>query len=185
MDFMEKLKNKNIIAAARNPDDITAALGRQIGVVFLLAGDIFDLIKIAGNTHEKKPLFLVHLDLIRGVARDQAGISYLKRSFGIDGVISTHSSVIGYAKKAGLITIQRLFIVDSESLKSGAKLVQNCKPDGVEILPGIILPYIKEELAKLNFPPIIGGGLIKTHYDVKKILDSGAIAISTSKKELW
>lgn len=152
MNFIEKLKNKNIIAAARDLDDINTAMEKEIKVVFLLAGDIFDLIKISDNKHSDETLFLVHLDLIKGVGRDQAGISYLKRSFGIDGVISTHTNIIQFAKKAGLITIQRLFIVDSESLKSGAKLVQNCKPEGVEILPGIILPYIKEELAKLKLP---------------------------------
>ena len=185
MDFIEKLLKKKVIAAARDLDDINTAVRKGISVVFLLAGDIFDLMKIAENKQSDEILFLVHLDLIKGVARDQAGIYFLKRSFGIDGVISTHTNVIQFAKKAGLITIQRLFIVDSESLKTGAKLVGSCKPDGVEILPGIILPFIKNELEKLKFPPIIGGGLVKTKFDVKSIIDSGAIAVSTSKKELW
>ena len=119
------------------------------------------------------------------IARDQVGITYLKKSFGIDGIISTHTNIIQYAKKQELIALQRLFIVDSESVNTGARLVQSSKPDSVEILPGIILPYIQPELDKLRLPPIVAGGLIKTRDDIDRILASGAVAVSTSRRELW
>ena len=185
MKFLEALRESPVIAAVREMGDLDHALKKNIRVIFLLAGDIFNLIDIEKRMRAEGHLFLLHLDLIRGIARDQVGITYLKTFFGIDGIISTHSNIIQYAKKQGLIALQRLFIVDSESLKSGDRLVQSSKPDSVEILPGIILPYIQPELDKLHLPPIVAGGLIKTKDDVDRLLASGAVAVSTSRRELW
>jgi glycerol uptake operon antiterminator len=185
MKLFEALNENPVIAAVRGMEDLSYALQKKIRVIFLLAGDIFNLIDIEKSMREEGHLFLLHLDLIRGIARDQIGVTYLKRSFGIDGIISTHSNIIQYAKKQGLIALQRLFVLDSESLNTGAKLVQGSKPDSVEILPGIILPYIQTELDKLSLPPIVAGGLIKTRDDVERILDAGAVAVSTSRRELW
>ena len=185
MKFLEVLRESPVIAAVREMRDLEYALSKKIRVIFLLAGDIFNLIDIEKSMRAEGHLFLLHLDLIRGIARDQVGITYLKKSFGIDGIISTHSNIIQYAKKQNLIALQRLFIVDSESVNTGARLVQSSKPDSVEILPGIILPYIQTELDKLHLPPIVAGGLIKTRDDVDRILASGAVAVSTSRRELW
>lgn len=183
--FIEKLKEKPVIAGVRNLKDIPLALERGVGVLFLLVGDIFDLIKIKKEVKSSGVLLFSHMDLMKGIARDKAGISFLRKNIGIDGILTTHTNLIQFAKKEGLITIQRLFILDSEALKTGVRVVQTCNPDAVEILPGIILPSLKEDLQHLNFPPIIAGGLIKTKQEVKNILQAGALAISTSKKELW
>jgi glycerol uptake operon antiterminator len=185
MKFLEALQENPVIAAVRDMEDLDQALDRKIRVIFLLAGDIFNLIDIEKKMRAPGHLFLLHLDLVRGVARDQAGITYLKKCFGIDGIISTHANIIQYARKQELITLQRLFIVDSESLKSGARLVQSSGPDSVEILPGIILPFIQGSLQQLALPPIVAGGLIKTREEVDRILAAGAVAVSTSRKELW
>jgi glycerol uptake operon antiterminator len=185
MEFLDALRESPVIAAVRDMEDLEHALDRKIRVIFLLAGDIFNLIDIRESMRAQGHLFLLHLDLIRGIARDQAGISYLKQYFRIDGIISTHANIIQYARKQRLIALQRLFIVDSESLKSGARLVASSKPDSVEILPGIILPFIHESLLQLDLPPIVAGGLIRTREEVDRILAAGAVAVSTSRKELW
>jgi len=186
MDIFKKIKQKKVIPAIRDIRDIPVALNSGNQVLFLLTGDIFDLLRIkeeymaSGNV-----VFLLHLDLVKGVARDQVGIRFLKTNIGIDGIISTHANLIQFARKEGLATIQRLFIIDSESLKKGTNLVQNCRPDGVEILPGMILPHITGEIKHINFPPVVAGGIIKTKQDVLTVIQSGAIAVSTSRKELW
>jgi glycerol uptake operon antiterminator len=185
MNFLEAIQESPVIAAVRDMEDLECALDRKIRVIFLLAGDIFDLIEIEKHMRAPGHLFLLHLDLMRGIARDQAGITYLKKCFGIDGVISTHANIIHYARKQQLIALQRLFIVDSESLKSGARLVQSSGPDSVEILPGIVLPFIREALERLALPPIVAGGLIRSREEVDRILAAGAVAVSTSRKELW
>jgi glycerol uptake operon antiterminator len=185
MKFVETLRQSPVIAAVRDMKDLEYALSKERRVIFLLAGDIFNLIEIAKNMRAEGHLFLLHLDLMRGIARDQAGITYLKKFFKIDGIISTHSNIIQYAKRQQLIALQRLFIVDSESLKTGARLVKSSSPDSVELLPGIILPHIQRELQNLDLPPIVAGGLIKTGEDVDRVLAAGALAVSTSRRELW
>lgn len=186
MDIFDTIKRKRVIPAIRDMGDIPTALEYSSRVLFLLTGDIFDLMRIreqyigSGNV-----VFLLHLDLVKGVARDQAGVRFLKRYIGIDGIISTHANLIQYARKEGLATIQRLFIIDSESLKKGVNLVRNCRPDGVEILPGMILPHIRNEIEHVGFPPVVAGGVIKTKQDVSTVIQAGAIAVSTSRKELW
>lgn len=183
--FTEKLKERPVIAGIRDLKDIPLALDKGVRVLFLLVGNIFDLIKIKKDIKSSEVLLFSHMSLMKGIARDKVGISFLKKKIGIDGILTTHANLIQFAKKEGLITIQRLFILDSEALKTGIKVVQSCKPDAVEILPGIILPKLKSDIQYLNFPPIIAGGLIKTKEEVKEILQAGALAISTSKKELW
>jgi glycerol uptake operon antiterminator len=133
----------------------------------------------------KGALVFPHLDLLKGIAADKSGISFLKNMIGITGIISTHTNLLQFAKKEGLATIQRLFILDSESLVTGLKKVQGCTPDGIELLPAPVLPFIIDRIEPRSLPPIIAGGLVRTPEDVKKIVSSGAMAISTSDKTLW
>jgi glycerol uptake operon antiterminator len=99
MKFLEALRESPVIAAVRDMEDLEYALDKKIRVIFLLAGDIFNLIDIEKSMRREGHLFLLHLDLIRGIARDQVGIAYLKKCFPIDGIISTHANIIHYARK--------------------------------------------------------------------------------------
>ena len=75
-------------------------------------------------------------------------------------------------------------MIDSLSFESGIKMVDNYKPDFVEVMPGII-PRAISELKEKIAPPIIAGGMITQKSDVIQALKAGAIAVSTSKRELW
>lgn len=185
MILLEKLKKRPVIAGIREIKDISVALEKGVTVIFLLRGDIFDLIRIREKVKSSDVLLFSHIDLMKGIARDEAGIRFLSQRIGVDGIITTRANLIRFAKKERLITVQRMFVLDSEGLKTGIRAAYDCKPDAVEILPGIILPGLKSNILHLNLPPIIAGGLIKTETDVKKVLESGAVAVSTSRKELW
>jgi len=183
--LIDKLKQSPVIAGVRDSNDVSLVLEKKVNILFLLRGNIFDLIKVKEQLTSSGVLLFAHMELIEGIARDKAGVSFLSRKIGVDGILTTHTNLIKFAKKEGLIAVQRLFVLDSEALKTGIKVMQSCKPDAVEILPGIILPSLKEDIQSLNFPPIIAGGLIRTYEDVKKIIAVGALAVSTSRKELW
>jgi len=77
MDIFKKIKQKKVIPAIRDIRDIPVALNSGNQVLFLLTGDIFDLLRIkeeymaSGNV-----VFLLHLDLVKGVARDHMQILY-------------------------------------------------------------------------------------------------------------
>ncbi len=79
MDIFDKIRQKKVIPAIRNIRDIPVALDKGSQVLFLLTGDIFDLLKIKEEfIAPSRAVFLLHLDLVKGVARDQAGIRFLK-----------------------------------------------------------------------------------------------------------
>ena len=64
--------------------------------------------------------------------------------------------------------------------------MEKAAPDAVEVLPGVILPIIAQELeARGALPPLIAGGLIRTMAQVEAVLGAGAVAVSTSQTSLW
>ena len=58
-------------------------------------------------------------------------------------------------------------------------------PDVIEILPGIIVPKIMRKISAMSCVPVIAGGLIKAREDVMNMLKNGAVAISTSARDVW
>ena len=70
------------------------------------------------------------------------------------------------------------------SLETGIRNIQSVLPDAVEVLPGIASKIIKSMENEVRVP-IIAGGLIQTKKDIMEAISAGAMAISTSKQELW
>lgn len=130
-----------------------------------------------------KPL-LVHIDLMEGIGKDRSGIHLLKR-IGVSGIVTTKSSLVKYANEEEVFVIQRLFIVDSESIKTAIRVAGHVKPTAVEILPAIVPARIIKEIKNALALPVLGGGLLKTEDDVREALSKGMDAISTSLRHLW
>lgn len=61
------------------------------------------------------------MDLMEGIGKDRAGIRLLSR-MGVPGIVTTKSNLVKYAREEGICAIQRLFIVDSESLKTAIRV---------------------------------------------------------------
>lgn len=174
--------DKSVIAAIRSSEDLDAACSSAAHAIFDLAPSINDVCKrIELCRAAGKPLF-VHMDLIEGVGKDKAGLAYLK-DCGIDGIISTRISVIKQAKDIDLKTVQRLFIIDSQAIKSATSILKT-NPDMIEIMPGVVTRAISEFKKALDVP-VIAGGLIENEADINAAFDSGASAVSTSQRELW
>ncbi len=184
--FFHRLKIHPVIPGLLDSAQVEAAIRHGADVLFILGEDIFSLISSVAKAHAEGRLILAHVDLIKGVGRDEAGVRYLAKRVGVDGILTTRSNLIGPAKREGLIAIQRLFVLDSESLAVGLPAVERAAPDAVEILPGVILPTIAQELAgRSALPPLIAGGLIRTAAQVEAVLGAGAVAVSTSQTALW
>ncbi len=184
--FFRALRAKPVVAGLRRSADVDGAIRHGIGVLFILGEDIFALQESVLKAHASGRLILAHVDLIKGVGRDEAGVRFLARHLHVDGILTTRGNLIGPAKREGLIAVQRLFVLDSESLEAGLPTVEKAAPDAVEVLPGVILPSIAQELgARGALPPLIAGGLIRTMAQVDAVLGAGAVAVSTSQTSLW
>lgn len=173
-----------IVPAVRNVDDFKYALNVESPSIILLFGDIIILPSIIQEAKRNNKRVLVHLDLLGGIGKDRSGIRYLAR-LGVTGAITTKPQLVKFAREEGMVVIQRLFVMDSEALKSGIHLLRNCKPDAVEILPASVPKSIVEELVAETDLPVLAGGLMHTMEDVENALGNGVHAVSTSRRELW
>ncbi|KPU27340.1 antiterminator [Caloranaerobacter sp. TR13] len=182
--FFTKVLRNPIIAAVNTIEKLDMAIDSPCEVIFLLTGDIFNLKKIVDKVRSKEMSIYIHLDLMEGFSKDIVALKYINENIKPDGIITTKSNLIKFAKNLGIFTIQRLFILDSLSLETGIRSVLSTKPDAVEILPGI-MPKITREIHRQTRLPIITGGLIKEKEDVIKSLNAGAVGVSTSKEEIW
>lgn len=168
----------------RSPGDLDRVLALDLPAAIMLKGDIFDIERVQNRAQGKLAL-LLHIDLMEGIGRDKAGLTYLKQQFGIGGIVSTRSTLIKEARSLGLVSILRFFVLDSAAYNTGVHLLNSLQPDAVEMLPGVTVPYIKDLLAQDVKLPVIASGLIRTDQAIREVLAAGAAAISTSRPELW
>ncbi|SKA11939.1 glycerol-3-phosphate responsive antiterminator [Selenihalanaerobacter shriftii] len=183
--FEHILKERPVIAAVKTLKDLESIPEKKIAAIFVLGGNIFNLPKIVETAIELDKLVFLHIDLVKGIGKDKYGMKYLAEEVGIDGIVTTKNYLIKAAKKYDLITIQRLFILDSSAFETGVNIIKSSKPDLVEVLPGLILPHIISDLRQKLKLPIIAGGLIKNKEQLKNILQTEILAVSTSSKDLW
>ncbi|MEW6228538.1 MAG: glycerol-3-phosphate responsive antiterminator, partial [Bacillota bacterium] len=173
------------IPALRRVEEVDEAASCGAALVFFLTGSIYDLRDVVQKAAGHGQQVFCHLDLVQGIGKDPAGIRWLAREIGVRGVLTTRSSLIKAAKDEGLVAVQRLFVLDSESLKTGLSVIASSKPDAVEILPALVLPNIIHRLPVNEISPFIAGGLVETVPELEAVLATGALGVSTSKRELW
>lgn len=185
MSKLEQLLLDNpIIAAIRCEEDLEKVIETKVAVVFVLYGNIMNIRAICEKLKQADKVIFIHVDLIEGLKGDYIGLTYIKECGEPFGIITTKPTNVKYGKQLGLCTIQRIFAVDSLSLETGIKNIQSVAPDAVEVMPGVASKIIKNMEKKIH-TPIIAGGLIENKNDIIESIGAGAMAISTTKTELW
>ncbi len=181
-DIMLDKNTAEVICAVRNNNEWESALSSASNIIFYLSPDILTLNDKVRQAHQAGKKLFIHLDLANGIGRDKSGITYVAE-MGVDGIISTRTNIIKLAREAGLFTVQRFFIVDSQSAETTVESLKISKADMIEIMPGVAktIEAVRDHLSV----PIIAGGLISTREDIKTALGAGAMAISTGNTTLW
>jgi glycerol uptake operon antiterminator len=181
--FSLALGRNPVVPAVRGPDSaLETALAGDHPAIFVLGGDIFKVLARIGSQGRRTQIY-VNVDLVGGIAADPSGLRFL--SGRVEGIISTHRHVIELAKTSGLITIQRLFAIDSGAVERGLKLIRRAEPQFVEILPALAYCEIAEQYSEVLDLPVLAGGLLKSRRDISVILEAGAVGVSTSYQGLW
>lgn len=178
------ISNSTILPAIRDLKDLDKVADSNYEYVVLLNTHIGQLKSLVKMLHDHDKKVLLHADLVQGLKSDEYAAQFLCRDIRPEGLISTRKNVLLTAKKAKIITIQRLFLLDSIALESSYNMLDSIKPDLIEVLPGVIPHIIKEIYDKTNVP-IIAGGLIRTIDEVNAAIEAGAAAVTTSNRELW
>lgn len=184
MDNIVDLVQSQMIASVKNKEHIENAIQSNCNIVFLLTGDLISTKQYLDILKKHNKITFVHVDFIDGLANTRSAIEYIADVWKPKGIISTKSNLIKFAKEKGLMTIQRIFLIDGNALKKGIEIAHSCKPDAIEVLPGI-MPTIIDRLTKLTPLPIIAGGLISNRYEIEEGLKAGALAISSGNPKLW
>jgi len=174
-----------VIPACRTEADFSCALElTNSPSLIILFADINSLPELIRRAENAQKLLLVHLDLLDGIGRDRAGIVFLAK-MGVKGLITTKPQLAKMARQEGLRVIQRMFLVDSESLRTGIHLLKGFRPDAIETLPASTPASVLAELKAVTDVPILVGGLVRSAAAVEQALQYGFCAVSASQRELW
>lgn len=172
-----------VIAAVRDEMSFEEACKSKVDIIFDLAPNIENIeSRVMLCTKHNKTLF-IHIDLAEGIGKDKAGLKYIS-DCGVNGIISTRTSLIKSANEVGLKTVQRIFLLDSQSVETAVSMLKT-KPDMLEIMPGVISPRVISTICNKVRIPVIAGGLIETRAEAETAIAAGAVAVSIGKKELW
>lgn len=187
-DFVEAIEATPVIAAVKDDRGLEECLGSEVDVVFILYGDICTISDIVARIKDAGKMAVVHMDLIGGLSAKEVSVDYIKKYTKADGIITTKGNLISRAKRIGLATVLRYFVLDSMALTNierQAHLIREAQPDFIEILPGVLSPKTIRKICGMTHIPVICGGLIKDKEDVMNALSNGAAAISTTSRDVW
>lgn len=179
-----ELAKHPVIASVRTCEAAEVASKSSVAAIFILGGSIMTLPEIVKRAHDGGKYAFVHIDLAEGLGRDDAAVEWCAANLHADGLISTRPQLLRKASDSGMVTIQRLFLMDSSSFEHGKRLLKNTPPDMAEVLPGIAPKGVRQLCEALN-KPVIAGGMITEKGEIIAALDAGALAVSVSDERLW
>ena len=147
-DFIRIVEDNPIIAAVKDDEGLEECLRSDIGVVFILYGNIGSIIDIVKKIKRAGKLALVHMDLVSGMQAKDVSVDYIRNYTEADGIITTKVNLLPRAKELGLNTILRTFVLDSTAMET---LDRNSRPEAVqpdimEVLPGTLLPDVIRQI---------------------------------------
>jgi glycerol uptake operon antiterminator len=175
---------QRVIPAAKTVKDFEALLASPYSYIILLQSHIAQLQPLFQLARKQDKRVLLHADLIQGLKHDEAAAQFLCQYIQPYGLISTHSAVLSVAKKHDILAIQRVFLLDSQSLETSLRVLASSTPDYVEVIPGA-MPHVIAEVKSRAKVPLLAGGFLRTRADVEQALAAGATAVTTSQRQLW
>ena len=187
IDFVRIVEDNPIIAAVKDDEGLEECLQSEIGVVFILYGNIGSIIDIVKKIKGAGKLALVHMDLVSGMQAKDVSVEYIRNYTEADGIITTKANLLPRAKELGLNTVLRTFVLDStamETLERNSR-PESVQPDIMEVLPGTLLPDVIRQVVSTCRVPVMVSGLITKKCEVMNALKSGAVSISTTNRRLW
>ena len=182
--LMEQFEDCPVIAAVKDEEGLKACINSEIGIVFVLFGDICSISGIVKRLKDAGKTVIVHLDLISGLSGKEIAVTFIRNTTDADGIISTKPALIRQAKECNLFTVMRFFAIDSMAFDNIRRQSESVHPDIIEVLPGL-MPKVIRRICTESRIPVIAGGLITDREDIMAALNAGAISISTTNRQVW
>src|SRR5207245_10034828 len=149
--LLEAFGRVPVAAVIRRGEELPRALASQVPAIFFLRAPAFHLGPLVWAVQARGKMAFVHVDLIAGLGKDRAGIAFLAREIGVNGIITSHSGLVAAAKAERVIAVQRLLLYDDLGLSSALAALDHARPDIVEVLPGVIFPLVVDQICA-RFP---------------------------------
>ncbi|WJY00621.1 glycerol-3-phosphate responsive antiterminator [Curtobacterium sp. 458] len=181
---LDALRDDPVIASVKDRAALDDVLASDRGVVFVLFGSVLDIAEVVQQAKDAGKTVLVDVDLLDGFSSREVVVTWLAANTRADGVLSTKSNLVRAARRAGLVAVQRFFLVDSFSYHQLPRVVEQAGPDAIEILPGC-MPRVITWLRADTDVPVIAGGLVCDKADVVAALGAGAVAVASSNRDVW
>lgn len=174
--------DKTIIPSVRELKCMSLACQTTSPLVFLINTNIGNLKQQVDFVHSTGKQACVQLEMIDGLAGNQTAIRLLKQLFKVDAISTTNVASANAARKVGLYSIYRFFMIDSVSLDRTLKTLKNNSFDAIELLPSYYstVYYKKIHDAVLPTTKFIAGGFIRKKSQIDHIFNVGVNAVSTS-----
>ncbi|PPA69485.1 glycerol-3-phosphate responsive antiterminator [Jeotgalibacillus proteolyticus] len=182
--FLDNVRDSQVIASIKEPKQLEAFSKTDIKTAFLLLGDLTVIKRYVDFLKAYNRDVFLHIEKIPGISYDREGLKFIAKHVKPTGIVTTKSSLIQSAKKEGLSTIQRLFLIDSDAVEHGLENAEKSQPDCLELMPAVV-PHMIGKIKQKSEIPIITGGLIQNRAQMQAALDHGATAVSTGKPHLW
>jgi glycerol uptake operon antiterminator len=183
--LLETFKRMPVAAVISRAEELPRALASTVPAVFFVRAPAFHLGPLVWSVQARGKAAFVHIDLIAGLGKDRAGIAFLAREIGVNGIITSHSALVAAAKAERVIAMQRLLLHDDLAVPPALTALEHARPDIVEVLPGVIFPLVVDQIRARVGLPIIVGGFISQPQQRDAALERGAVAVSSSAAELW
>ena len=180
----ETLLDEPVIAAVKTDEALTAALASPCSAVFLLASTLLTVDGLVHRIHDAGKLAVVHIDLVDGLSSREIAVDSLNALCHPDGIISTRPMLLRRGRELGMLTVLRVFAIDSKAVSNLGRETEGGMPDVIEILPGTLCKVLRRLSRELPVP-LIAGGLLSDKADVLAALGAGALCVSASDESLW
>ena len=90
---------------------------------------------------------IVNIDSCEGLSQDKGGVEYLA-DIGVTSLVSTRVATIQRANRAGLITMQKVFVTDRSTWPRSVKALEQSDPNLVQLMPAPMLAHLPPRTAR-------------------------------------
>src|SRR5256886_13905187 len=151
--LFEAFNHVPVAAVIRHAEDLPRALASQVPAVFFVRAPAFHLGPLVWAVQARGKMAFVHIDLIAGLGKDRAGVAFLAREIGVNGIITSHSGLVAAARAERVIAVQRLLLYYDLGLRSSMAAVAHARPDIVELHPALISLLVAAQILSRNPGP--------------------------------
>lgn len=178
-----RLARHPIIATLYGAEQIDAFIDSTTEIAIVANVELRKLHAVVATITRADKIAIVNIDSCEGISPDKGGVEYLAE-IGATSLVSTRVATIQRANRAGLLTMQKVFVTDRSTWPRSVKALEQSDPNLVQLMPAPMLSHISAQ-ERNALPPIVASGFVVTPNDVRGALAAGAVAVSTSDAAMW